>query len=79
MMLEQFVFSPLVLARLSLHHVDRVPLSVSLAAKLSEARHFQHGLKYRRFIALATYDLIIHSGPGPYTYGDQSGLSLGKL
>merc|ERR1711871_994749 len=79
MMLEQFVYHEPVLKRLSKHVATGDPLDSSTIGSLAGAKHFLAGLGYRRFLGFAAFDMIIHSGPGPYEFQDQTGLSLREL
>ena len=80
MMLEQFVYRPNVLARLSCHFETGATLDVKTMQSISNAKHFMAGLSYRRFLAFAVFDMIIHQqGEEPFTFKDQSNLSYREL
>ena len=80
MMLEQFVYRPNVLARLSCHFETGATLDVKTMQSISNAKHFMAGLSYRRFLAFAVWDMIIHQqGEEPFTFKDQSNLSYREL
>jgi len=68
MMLENFVWQPDILKRLSKRPCDGAPLPDSVIELLCKSRFAMEGLSRSRYLAMALYDLKIHSGPGPYLY-----------
>ena len=68
MMLENFVWQPEVLRRLSKHHVTGERLGDDDIAALSASRGALEGYARSRFISMALFDLAVHGGPGPYEF-----------
>eukprot|EP00958_Prasinococcus_capsulatus_P023539 scaffold3540_cov379-Prasinococcus_capsulatus_cf.AAC.2 len=79
MMLENFVYQPTLLKRLSKHHSTAEELPDDIIQKIVQARHVLSGYHYSRMIFLGEYDIIVHSGPAPYSYEGQEGLSAQQL
>lgn len=68
MMLENFVWCPEVLRRLSKHVSDGSCLPESTIDALSKSRFLMTGYAKSKYLAMAMYDLKVHSGPGPYEF-----------
>ena len=68
MMLENFVWNPEVLRRLSNHVEDGSCLPVETIEALSNSRFEMTGYTKMKYLAMALYDLKVHSGPGPYMF-----------
>ncbi|KAL9182303.1 hypothetical protein ACHAXT_012955 [Thalassiosira profunda] len=68
MMLENFVWQPEVLRRLSKHISDGSSLPESKIEALSRSRFLLTGYAKSKYLAMALYDLKVHSGPGPYQF-----------
>lgn len=66
MMLENFVWQPAVLQRLSRRQSDGASLPEAAIAALSASRGALEGLARCRYVAMALFDLAVHSGPPPY-------------
>ena len=80
MMLEQFVYRPRVLERLSCHFETGATLDASVMTSIANAKHFLSGLSYRRFLAFATFDMIIHTqGAMPFTFNNKTDLNYRDL
>jgi thimet oligopeptidase len=80
MMLEQFVYRQNVLERLSCHFETGEKLDVQTMESISNAKHFLAGLSYRRFLAFAVFDMIIHQkGKAPFEFRGQTNLSYRDL
>ena len=72
MMLENFVWSPEVLKRLSKHISDGSSLSEETIKALSKSRFLMTAYGKMKYLAMSLYDLKVHSGPGPYEFeGDE--------
>ena len=73
MMLENFVWQPETLKRLSKHGKNGTPLPDSMIEALCKSRSAMEGYSRCRYLAMALYDLKVHSsGPGPYEYKGNS-------
>ena len=69
MMLENFVWQPEVLRRLSKHHVRGERLADSdIATASAPVEGALEGYARSRFISMALFDLAVHGGPGPYEF-----------
>jgi len=68
MMLENFVWQPEVLRRLSKHYSTGESLPEGDIAALSASRGALEGYARSRFISMALFDLAVHGGPGPYEF-----------
>ena len=68
MMLENFVWQPEVLRRLSKHYASGETLPESEIDALSASRGALEGYARSRFISMALYDLTVHGGQGPYEF-----------
>jgi len=68
MMLENFVWQPEVLHRLSKHYESGKSLPSTEIDALSASRGALEGYARSRFISMALFDLTVHSGPGPYEF-----------
>ena len=68
MMLENFVWQPEVLRRLSKHYTTGESLPEGDIAALSASRGALEGYARSRFISMALFDLAVHGGPGPYEF-----------
>jgi len=80
MMLEQFVYRPRVLERLSCHFETGAKLDSSTMTSIANAKHFLAGLSYRRFLAFAMFDMIIHQqGKAPFSFGEKNDLGYRDL
>jgi len=80
MMLEQFVYRPQVLARLSSHYETGATLDIATMQSLAGAKHFLAGLSYKRFLAFAVFDMIIHQqGSVPFSFQGKTGLTYRDL
>jgi Zn-dependent oligopeptidase len=79
MFLEKLVYEPDIIAKLSKHYETGEVLDSGTIERLNKAQHFLAGLKWSRFIAMAMFDLEIHSQTPPYTFGEQSNLSVEQL
>ena len=81
MMFEQWVYQPAVLDRLSGHYTDQSQkLPPEMVKQLVRARYCNVGLNTRRFVAMATFDMLLHAGNGDgYRYGARQGLSVEEL
>lgn len=72
MMLENFVWIPEVLQRLSKHISDGSSLSEETIEALSKSRFLMTAYGKMKYLAMSLYDLKVHSGPGPYEFeGDE--------
>jgi len=65
MMLENFVWCPEILRRLSRHVSDGRCLSDETIDALSKSRFLMTGYSRCKYLAMALYDLKVHSGNGP--------------
>ncbi|MCC6811810.1 MAG: Zn-dependent oligopeptidase [Deltaproteobacteria bacterium] len=64
-MLENWVFRPEVLAKISVDPADATrAMPEDLAKRIIEARKFDAGIKYSRQVFLGTFDFKIHTGSG---------------
>ena len=79
MMLENFVYQPSILKRLSKHHDSGDSLPDDVIQKIVETRHVLNGYHYARMIFLGEYDVVVHSGPPPYSWSDHKDLSAREL
>lgn len=68
MMLENFVWQPEVLQRLSKHYETGDSLPPVDINALSASRGALEGYARSRFISMALFDLSVHGGPGPYEF-----------
>lgn len=68
MMLENFVWQPEVLRLLSKHEKDGSCLSERDIEALSESRFLMTGYTRSKYLAMALYDLKVHSGVAPYEF-----------
>jgi len=68
MMLENFVWQPEILRRLSKRPEDGSSLPDAMIEVLSKSRNVMEGYCRSRYLAMSLYDLQVHGGPGPYTY-----------
>eukprot|EP00579_Thalassiosira_antarctica_P033032 CAMPEP_0201997582 /NCGR_PEP_ID=MMETSP0905-20130828/4508_1 /ASSEMBLY_ACC=CAM_ASM_000554 /TAXON_ID=420261 /ORGANISM="Thalassiosira antarctica, Strain CCMP982" /LENGTH=691 /DNA_ID=CAMNT_0048553295 /DNA_START=20 /DNA_END=2095 /DNA_ORIENTATION=+ len=68
MMLENFVWCPEILRRLSKHVSDGSCLPESTIGALSKSRFLMTGYGKSKYLAMALYDLKVHNGPGPYVF-----------
>lgn len=68
MMLENFVWQPQVLKRLSKHYSTSESLPTGDIDALSASRGALEGYARSRFISMALFDLTVHGGPGPYEF-----------
>ena len=68
MMLENFVWQPEVLRRLSKHYETGDSLPEDDIDALSASRGALEGYARSRFISMALFDLAVHGGPGPYEF-----------
>lgn len=68
MMLENFVWCPEILRRLSKHVSNGSPLPEATIKALSRSRFLMTGYTKCKYLAMALYDLKVHSGPGPYKF-----------
>lgn len=68
MMLENFVWQPEILRRLSKHVSDDSCLPESTIEALSKSRFLMTGYAKSKYLAMSLYDLTVHSGPGPYEF-----------
>lgn len=71
MMLENFVWQPEVLVRLSKHYSTGESLPKEDIDALSASRGALEGYARSRFISMALFDLAVHGGPGPYEFEGQ--------
>eukprot|EP00854_Cymbomonas_tetramitiformis_P006365 gene6365-7627_t len=80
MMLENWMYSPDVLRRLS-QHFERPDesLPADVIRSITESRSALCGLHYQRQLFLGMYDLAIHSGPVPYSYNGKHELDATQL
>ncbi len=65
MFLEQLVYREDVLGVLSKHYKTGKPLPTELVGAIASAKHFLSGLGFRRFLAFAYFDMVIHGTPLP--------------
>ena len=63
MMLENFVWCPEILRRLS-----KPCLPEEQIEALSKSRFLMTGYTKSKYLAMSLYDLKVHSGPGPYEF-----------
>ena len=68
MMLENFVWVPEILRRLSKNISDGSCLPESTIDALSKSRFLMTGYAKMKYLAMALYDLKVHGGPGPYEF-----------
>lgn len=68
MMLENFVWCPEVLRRLSKNVADGSCLPETEIEALSKSRFLMTGYTKSKYLAMALYDLKVHSGAGPYHF-----------
>ena len=68
MMLENFVWQPEILKRLSKRPSDDASLPEEMIDALCKSRMVMEGYSRCRYLAMALYDLKVHSGRGPYEY-----------
>ena len=68
MMLENFVWSPEILQRLSKHVADGSCLPETTIEALSKSRFLMTGYAKSKYLAMSLYDLKVHAGPGPYQF-----------
>eukprot|EP00957_Ditylum_brightwellii_P198445 15123411-Ditylum_brightwellii.AAC.1 len=72
MMLENFVWQPEILKRLSCRPKDGSSLPKDAIDALSKSRFVMDSYSRSRVLSMSLYDLIVHSGPGPtYSYKGQ--------
>ena len=64
MFLQQFVYSPDALARLSRHAETGATLPAETVAALVAAKRLQQGYATARYVAMCKYDLAMHGSPG---------------
>jgi len=79
MFLEKLVYDADVIAELSCHFETGERLDAETVGKLNAAQHFLAARRWSRFIAMAIYDLEVHSQNAPYTYNGISDLNLRGL
>ena len=65
MMLENFMYRPSVLGRLSAHHADGRPLPAATVARLAAAKNHGVASQWTRFVGMALFDVLAHSREGP--------------
>lgn len=68
MMLENFVWQPEILRRLSKHVSNGSCFPESTIEALSKSRFLMTGYAKSKYLAMSLYDLTVHSGPGPYEF-----------
>jgi thimet oligopeptidase len=66
MSFEQWVCDEKVIRRMAKRHPDGAPMPDEMIHSLRAARTLFNPLTWRRFIAMALFDVAIHSGPPPY-------------
>jgi len=65
-MLENWIYEPVVLAKLSGHYKDiSKPLPDEMREKLLKARYVNEALKNRRQLHFGTFDMTVHTAVGP--------------
>ena len=79
MFLEKLVYRRDVVEKLSAHYETGAVLDAATIAKLNKAQYFQAGLQWSRFIAMAMFDIEVHSKAPPYSCGGKDGLTLEEL
>ena len=79
MMLQNLVYRPDIMARLSRHYETSEPLPEDVIGRIGQAKHFMAAYSWRRFIAMATFDMVVHSSLPPYSHGGRSDLTARQL
>ena len=75
-MLENWVWTPAALRRISRHYSTGAPMPDDLIAQLLSAKHSQDGLGNLHQIRFAEWDLLVHT---PATHADIVALDINKL
>jgi thimet oligopeptidase len=71
MMLENFVWQPEILKRLSSNIDDGSSLPLSTIRALNESRMLMTGYTKMKYLAMALYDLRVHTSAGPDATSDK--------
>jgi metallopeptidase MepB len=75
-MLENWVYQPSVLKRLTSHYQTGESMPEELAAKLIDSRHVDEGLYYLRQLNYGMFDMAIHT---PATHDDAKKMDVGVV
>ena len=65
MFLELFVYREDVLGKLSKHYKTGERMPSDMMSKIASAKNFLAGMRYRRFLAFAYFDMIVHGQREP--------------
>jgi len=82
MALEKFATEPSLLNRVAFHFsgaTNAPKLDQNTIATLEKLDEWMVGTAKTKYFAMALFDLLVHSGPGPYSFNGRKGLSCQEL